>query len=277
MDIEQTFIKDVDDLVPRPDIALEVMSLAHSQKSSIKELAGKIEQDPSLTANMLRISNSAYFGQMKKINSIHDIIVRLGIDTVRMLAITGAAVGFLKTPQGAYNLEPGALWKHSYATALLSSILCRYADVNNVPVIYSAALLHDIGKIILNKALQDECVKRDVFWDGRDIAAFEKDLLGTDHIKVGAALLKKWGLSEAIIQPVLFHHSPAVIKSEDMDSKIVYLANSLAESIGISAVEPEECIGAIKERDLDEELASMPGLQDNMENIIEEFFNKFNN
>jgi putative nucleotidyltransferase with HDIG domain len=277
MNTEQKYIQDIDNLVPRPDIAIEVMSLAYDRNLDLKTLALKIEQDPSLTANMLRIANSAYFGHMKKINSITDIIVRLGIDTVKMLAITGAAVGILKTPQNAYNLEPGALWQHSYATALLAAGIGKYANHANISVIYTAALLHDIGKIVLNRALQVECLNRDMYWDGNDIAQFEEKMLHTNHSKIGGALLTKWGLSGIITRPVAFHHDTKILSSDDLSIKIVYVANSLAENIGISAIAPEECVGNLKSSDLDAQLAAIPGLPENIENLIEEFFENFNN
>lgn len=276
MNLEDKLIQDIDNLVPRPDIALEVMSIAHSKEFSIKDLSAKIEQDPSLTANMLRIANSSYFGHMKQINSITDIIVRLGVETVKMLAITGAAVGFLKTPQDAYNLKPGALWDHSYATALLSAIIGRYANNNNISVIYCAALLHDIGKIVLNREFQMECMVSNLFWDGIDIVSFEEKMLGTNHIKVAVALLRKWGLSETIIKPVSIHHEEKILASHDEDSKIVYLANHLAKSIGISAVDPDECMGSLKNSDSEMILASIPGINENIEKIIDEFFDQFN-
>ena len=119
MTIEQEIIKGVDKLIPRPDIALEVMSLANESDCDISALSKVINQDPSMMANMLRLANSAYFGHMKEINSVRDIVIRLGLDSVKMIAITSASAGLLKSPQEAYNLEPGSLWRHSHGTALL--------------------------------------------------------------------------------------------------------------------------------------------------------------
>ncbi|HFQ79790.1 MAG TPA: HDOD domain-containing protein, partial [Desulfobacterales bacterium] len=82
MSNEEEFIKGVDKLIPRPDIALEVMTLANETECPIQSLSQKIKQDPSLMANMLKMANSAYFGHMQEINSITDIIVRLGVDTI---------------------------------------------------------------------------------------------------------------------------------------------------------------------------------------------------
>ena len=98
------YLAGVQELVPRPDIALDVLTLAHSDDCSAPQLATLIEKDPCLTVNMLRLANSALFGHMKKIASVRDIIVRLGLEAVSLLAIAGASVTILKTPMDALNL-----------------------------------------------------------------------------------------------------------------------------------------------------------------------------
>ena len=154
MNIEKKYISDVDTLIPSPQIALEVLELAHGVDCDFNRLASKIESDPSLTANMLRMANSAYFGHMRKIASVRDIIIRLGLETVKLIAITSASLGLLKNPQEAYNLEAGALWQHSHATATLASIIGQHAKIEESYSVYTAALLHDVGKIILNRPLR---------------------------------------------------------------------------------------------------------------------------
>lgn len=156
MDIEQEYIKNVENLPPCPDIALEVLTLAQDLDCNFRELARKIERDPNLTANMLRMANSVYFGYMKQISSVRDMIVRLGLDNIKLIAITGASVAFLKPSKMSYGLKTGALWQHSYATAVLSSIIGRYARVEKNNTLYTAALLHDVGKVVLDRPLQVE-------------------------------------------------------------------------------------------------------------------------
>jgi len=156
MDIEQEYIKNVENLPPCPDIALEVLTLAQDLDCNFKELTKKIERDPNLTANMLRMANSVYFGYMKQISSVRDMIVRLGLDNIKLIAITGASVAFLKPSKMSYGLKNGALWQHSYATAILSSIIGRYARVEKNNTLYTAALLHDVGKVVLDRPLQVE-------------------------------------------------------------------------------------------------------------------------
>jgi len=274
MSHEDAFIRGIDKLIPRPEIALEVMTLANDGDCEIITLSNKIKQDPSLMANMLKLANSAYFGHMKEINSIADIVVRLGLDTVKMLAITSASIGILKTPQDMYNLEPGALWRHSYATALLSSIIGRYARCISLSTLYSTALLHDIGKIILNKPLQTESMNRGEIYSEGSMIDFEHNLLHTDHARVGKVLLQHWGLPDDIISPIAHHHDHDISQIEDINCQIVYLANFLTESIGIKAVDPENYFYRLE--DASDEVPQMSFFNDNMETIIEEFFNKFN-
>ncbi len=274
MSNEEEFIKGIDKLIPRPDIALEVMTLANEADCPIQSLSQKIKQDPSLLANMLKMANSAYFGHMQEINSITDIIVRLGVDTIKMLAITSASAGLLKSPQEAYNIEPGALWRHSYATALLASIIGRYGRCPSLSSLYTSALLHDIGKIILNRHLQTACLNRGEEFKGGNIIQFEQTMLHTNHARVAALLLRRWQLPDDIIAPVAHHHEATPKVDNTLNCQIVYLANYLTESIGIQAMEPDNYFYRLKETDTD--VPQISYFNDNIEAIITEFFEKFN-
>jgi putative nucleotidyltransferase with HDIG domain len=279
INIEQKYIKNVDNLVPRPDLAFDVLSMAHNANCNFNELSQKIELDPNLTANMLRLANSAYFGHMRAITSVKDIIVRLGLETVKLLAITSASVGLMKSPQEAYNLEPGSLWYHSHASAVLASVICQYAKIDDSGSVYTASLLHDIGKVLLNKPLQVAISNIKIKPEKKfsSLVELENSLLQTDHAKVGEALLEKWGLPEHISQPVGDHHSPEKLESADIGSKIVYLANFLVESIGIRSMAPENYTFNIQEFiDQNQILPDIPNFQENMEGIMEEFFTQFN-
>ena len=276
MTIEHEFIKSVDKLIPRPDIALDVMTLANQSDCDVTALSKRINQDPSLMANMLRLANSAYFGHMKEIYSIRDIVVRLGLDTVRMIAITSASAGLLKSPQEAYNLEPGLLWRHSHGTALLSAIIGRFAKIEITSSLYSAALLHDVGKIILNRQLQIETMNRGEIGTYDSIIALENALLHTDHAKVGKALLQKWELPESITEPVGTHHDLDACQGH-LSCQIVYLANHIAKSIGIHGEDAENYFYKVKEGyEAAGDLPEIPAFIDNMEAIITMFYEQFN-
>ena len=131
MNIEDEYIQNVEKLPSSPHIALEVLMIAQDEDCDFQALADKINRDLNLTANMLRMANSVIYGYMKKISSVKDMIVRLGLNNVKLIAITSASSALLKPSKEAYGLAYGALWRHSYATAVLASIIGNYAKVEN--------------------------------------------------------------------------------------------------------------------------------------------------
>lgn len=279
MSIESQYTENVKNLVPRPDIALEVATMAHDTDCHFPALAAKIEQDPNLTANMMRLANSAYFGLNCSFSSIHEILVRLGLDTVQILAITGAASGLLSSPQEAYNLKPGALWQHSYATAVLARIICRYSGIQDKNSTYTAALLHDIGKVVLNRPFQIAVSNLDA--DQRkgfsNEITMEEDLLSTNHAKVGRVLLERWRLPKKIQEAVGYHHTSLEKHGKNGIKTAVFLANYLVNSIGIYSISEEDYPNfSLDELMHNNESFNYPeDVYNNMEAIIDEFFNIF--
>ncbi len=277
MSIEEKYIKNVSSLVPCPEIALEVLRTAHDDECDITQLANKIEQDPNLTANMLRLANSAYFGHMKKITSIQNIIVRLGLESVKLIAITSASVGILKSPQKAYNLEPGSLWQHSFATAVLSKIIGRHANSKDISTLYTAALLHDVGKVILNRPLQAEIYNQTDRHIPSNSIHFEQSTLHTDHAKVGMVLLKSWGLPGKITIPVGFHHRSDEAKQQKLATRIVHLSNSIVETMGFHSTSQDiEIFDSQEYLEQQQDLPQIPNFQENIEDIISEFYENYN-
>lgn len=274
MKSEQQYIEKVENLIPCPTIALEVLELAHKPECDFNLLAGKIESDPSLTANMLHIANSAYFGHMRKIASIRDIIVRLGIESVRLIAITGASVGLLKDPQNAYNLKAGALWHHCHATAALAAIIGQHAKIVDSFSLYTGALLHDIGKIILNKPLLAAMNENGIPATTGNLLGVEQEFLHTDHAKVGMLLLENWGLPSEITVPVGFHHDYDLAPVHKDSTRIVHLANALVEGMGFSSSDQLEAAIVVEDVIDSAVYSSIPHFQQDMEQIIEEFYQK---
>ena len=123
-DIE-TILKQIDQLKPVSHVANKIMSIAEDPKSSMSDLSEVITYDQALTANLLRICNSAYFGLPREIESVHQAIVYLGVDQVVDLVLLSGGSDHLKTKQDGYDLNAGELWKFSVSSALLSRDLAE--------------------------------------------------------------------------------------------------------------------------------------------------------
>jgi HD-like signal output (HDOD) protein len=276
MNIENEYIRNVDELPPRPEIALEVLTIAQDEDCNFSKLGSRIEKDPHLTANMLRMANSAFFGHMRKISSVKDIIVRLGLSNVKLVAITSASIVLLRPRKEAYGLEDGALWRHSFATAVLASIISRYAKVANEATLYTAALLRDVGKVILDRPLQTEIYNRELPDMDMDFVEFEDFILHTNHAKVGMALLESWGLPDDICVPVGLHHVRDLLDKEDIPSRIVFLANLLIENMGLLLTDPNRYNFDLRPYEEPEDIMrEVPHFSENRERIIDEFFQNY--
>jgi len=276
IDVAAEYVRDVEKIAPCPEVALDVLSMAHAADCSIPKLSEKIEQDPGLTANMLQMANSAYFGHMKKITSVKDIIVRMGVDAVKIISITSASVGLLRSPQAAYALGRGELWRHSFAVAILANIIARYAKARDTSAIYTAGLLHDVGKVILDRPLQVASYSRDENNEPEDLLAVERRLLHTDHAEVGMALLEKWGLPEAVSVPVGLHHDMTQPQSKRLGSKIIYLADELVHLTEYDAGSSGDFFfDVLAYESMKGELPEVPNFESNMRLIIEEFVDKY--
>lgn len=278
METEEKYLQNVESLVPFPQIALEVLDIAYSKDCNFKKLSKKIEQDQNLVANMLRMANSAYFGHMKKITSILDIIVRLGLENVKMIAISSASLGVLKSPQEAYHMEPGDLWQHTFATATLASIIGNYAKYQECTALYTAGLLHDVGKVILNGPLLSEIFNNpDLVHENMDIIDYERAFLQTDHARVGMVLLQQWNLPSEITTPVGFHHFSELAETNQLETKIVALANILARAVDLHVSEEDEYILLVREYvNQNDNLPDVPYFDENFENIFRELYQKVN-
>ncbi|PKN22001.1 MAG: hypothetical protein CVU68_05660 [Deltaproteobacteria bacterium HGW-Deltaproteobacteria-3] len=276
IDVAAEYVRDVEKIAPCPEVALDVLSMAHAPDCSIPKLSEKIEQDPGLTANMLQMANSAYFGHMKKINSVKDIIVRMGVDAVKIISITSASVGLLRSPQAAYALGRGELWRHSFAVAILANIIARNAKARDTSAIYTAGLLHDVGKVILDRPLQVASYSRDENNEQEDLLTMERRLLHTDHAEVGMALLEKWGLPEAVAVPVGLHHDLTQPQSKRLGSKIIYLADELVHLTEYDAGSSGDFFfDVLAYESMKGELPQVPNFENNMRLIIEEFVDKY--
>jgi len=133
-----------------------------------------------VTANLLKVSNSAYFGMSGKIDSVHKAIVSLGMSKVVDLVLIAASSNNLKGAQEGYDLNEGELWKNSVSSALLARELAEKKNAKEINLIFTSALLKDIGKVILNQYVNDSYKKISslVSEQGFNFEKAEKEVIG---------------------------------------------------------------------------------------------------
>lgn len=185
--------------------------------------------DNVLTAKLLRTCNSAASGLTEPVVSVDQAVLLLGFDMIFRIVCAISFAGTLGTTGPGYDTEANGLWAHSLQTATAAEYLAGsgcYGDFLPATA-FTAGLLHDIGKTIIAKVLTPKNradIRSLITAESLSRVDAEKAVLGADHAEIGAALLKRWGVPEPLIEATGNHHSP-VIKPRPRLSALVYLAN----------------------------------------------------
>jgi HD-like signal output (HDOD) protein len=145
-------ISEIDILKPIPPVATQILALAEDINSSLSEIADLIIHDPAITANVLRLCNSAYFGLSRKVESVYDAITLLGLDHVVDLVLMNSLSYNFRQGKNGYGLGEGELWRHAVLSAHIAEMLVEYVRVPATKhLVFTAALVKDIGKLILGR------------------------------------------------------------------------------------------------------------------------------
>jgi len=245
----QRLIDAANRLEPLPTSVSKLAGLVASEDYDAKAVVEVVSYDVALTAQILRAANSAASGSSKTVSTVHDAVVRLGGGTVLALATSGAVRSGLKQHRDPTR-DGFDMWRHAVAAALASELV-RNATPLYVPAsAMTAALLHDVGKLVLAKALSPHVLQLIAqVAEAEHLAPLdaEKAVLMTDHAALGAVAAEAWSLPEAIIEAVLLHHTPWEASSPL--ATVVCLADALAHASASEdpyAVPDSVTVGAVR-------------------------------
>lgn len=231
----KSIIKKIDGLKPIPQIASKVMSIAENPESSMNDLSNVIIYDTAVTANLLKMVNSAYFGLPEKFDSVHQAIVYLGMAQVVDLVLLSASGENLRTAQDGYDLEAGELWKNSVFSALIARELAEKKGVKETHLIFTAALLKDVGKVILSQYVKDSFDEINALVTEQNFTfkEAEKQVIGIDHAELGGMVAENWNFSPKLAEIIRHHHRPQESLISEFESSIVYMADTICMMMGI--------------------------------------------
>lgn len=228
-------IERVGTLPPLPDTVYRLATVVGDPASSLTQIVDTIRYDQALTAEVLRLCNSAYFGLSRTIESLDDAVRLLGTVKVLQLVVAAHARAMLSRPQAGYGLPAGALWLHSVGVALGAQLLARQMQLTEVGLLFTAGLLHDVGKVVLNEFVAQEYaeIARRVSQDQVSFVEAEEQVLGFTHPVVGARLAETWNLPTAIVECVRYHHEPQAVVESNPLVDAVHLADSICILLGV--------------------------------------------
>ncbi len=220
-----------------PEVMQEVMEALSSEESSADDLATILARDQASCSKVLKIANSAYFAQSRRIYDISDAIVILGFDSIAHLVLTTAVLQVFGFANRHGRFDVYGFWKHSIATAMgCKTVAELIGNTEDLRMLHTAGLLHDIGKLVLVGYFPDRYDAVCEQQKNGDIYLHEAELsvLGFTHCDVGEWLGKRWNFPDQLVRAIAEHHAPACIKDQmPRGSRIVNLADTLCNHLKI--------------------------------------------
>ena len=223
----RNLIRDTKSLPTLPGIIARLGSLADNDKVSSQEMARVVSADQVLSAKVLRLVNSAFYGFPGRVSTVSNALILLGVNVVKSLAITSSIFEIMEK-----NVV--GLWEHSMGVAVAANTISKALKLPDAEETATAALLHDIGKVIVKIKLQQDFSQLSALVDGKGytMQEAEQNLLETDHAEIGGWLARSWLLPEKLIEPVAFHHQVEKSSAHRTKTAVVHLADVLIKASG---------------------------------------------
>lgn len=263
----ENIVDRIDALPPLSDTVIRLASVVADPRSSITDIVDVIRFDQAFTLELLRLCNSAYFGLARTVESLDDAVRYLGAAKLLQLVVATHSRNLLAKPQSGYGLPAGALWLHSIGVALAAQALAKPMQLPQVGLLFTAGLLHDVGKVALNEFVAEQYLEiaRLVAQERISFAEAEERVLGFSHQEIGARLAQRWALPARIVNCIRYHHNPLDVPEPDPYVDAIHVADSVGILFGIGGGDDglayRACPAVMARRGLTENTVEAVGLE----------------
>ncbi len=218
-----------------PALYLQIVELLQKPGATTEQVGVLVAQDLGMTARILQVVNSAFFGLRREVTGVQEAVGLLGIDTIQALVLSVQAFAAFDA-KDFHGISPDDLWRHSMAVADIARRISAHEHSlpPRVDASFMAGMLHDAGKLVLAANLPEDYAKAVTLARERGIPIHvaEQEVLGATHAEVGAYLLGLWGISDPIVEAVAWHHQPlASLHREFSPLTAVHVANGLHHAV----------------------------------------------
>ncbi len=207
----------LDDIPAMPLTAAEILRLTKTPDVEVKEIEKAIQSDPALTAKVLRIANSAFYGLKVPVSTLSHALMVLGLYQLRSVVVAAAYRGlYAKVPHAVEGLLSD-IWRHSVVTGFVARELAKKAGIPQTEECFVVGLMHDIGQVVLARRFTEEYARlcKEAQDAGIDKRSVERSRWGVDHTMVGATILDRWKIAPGLANYLRYHHEPALASEEE--------------------------------------------------------------
>ncbi len=270
----QNLVRQIDDLPTLPSVVTQIIQLVEDPETSAADMNEIISQDPALTAKVLKLVNSAFYGFSRQISTVREAVVILGFNRVKSLALSASVFEVFQGP-GTDEFDRVGLWEHSVATGVGAEIVGKRIEYHNPEEILVGGILHNIGKIVIDLYFHDEL--QDIFDYVRDrnssMMEAEETTLGVAHPEIGAWLADEWDLPDQLIAGIRHYPQPAQAPDELRElPMLIHVGDVFARTKDMGWT-GDEVIPPFEEevmKELDLQKSDIPGILEELESEMDD-------
>jgi HD-like signal output (HDOD) protein len=234
------YVQKIKKLPTLPVIAQEILSLASADLTSVGKMERVVENDPAISAKILSVANSVFFGVKVRTKTLDRAIMRIGFDNVKSIALGISLMTVLQNGKSGNVIDYKRIYNHSVTVGFLARLLATRLRLDFADEIMMNGMLHDMGYLVLNKYFSEEYGNvLTAFKKGDSLLDAEKNILDFNHTDIGSWLIEKWNLPNAILDTTLHHHSPELAKRNGKRVAVIHVADYLATKKVLSPTEKD--------------------------------------
>ncbi len=258
----EELVSRVDEIPVFPQIITNIIHKIEDPEAGASEVEAEIKKDQGLTTKILRLANSSYYGSRRNIITVADAVVLLGFQAVKSMVFATSVGEVFSRELPGYALGKEELWRQSQISAITCRVLAKKIKYKTPDQAYTAGLLRDIGKVILDHYMSEQydLVVQMANDSERSFLEVEQEILGFHHGEVGARIAEKWKLPEDLVEAIASHHNPSEAVINPKMTSMVHVADGIVMMmglhLGIDGMSYPFSESAMTQLNLDEQLIS---------------------
>lgn len=219
-------LRKLEGLPTLPPIVQKLNAMIEDERVSLNQIAEVIEKDQVITTKVLRLANSAFYGFPRKVSTVNQAIMLLGMNVLKILIMTSSIFEII-------HKEDVGLWEHSIGVAACAKLIAEKIELSEPQEVATGGLLHDLGRVIQMVAFKEEFERiKELIAQGEEPLKAEKKILGIDHAEIGAFLMYQWNIPERLIEAVQAHHFIENAKKFKKEAACLHLADIIVHARG---------------------------------------------
>lgn len=236
----RTLVEKIKKIPTIPVVAHEILSLIRDDLVAINKLEKIVENDPAISAKIMSVANSAFYGYKTSAKTLDNAIMRIGFNSVKNIALGISLLTVLGNGKDQRTLDYQRVFNHSVSVGFIAGALIREFKFDISEEIFINGILHDLGYMVLNRYFPKTYIEvLAEFEKEKSLLDAEENVLGFTHAEVGRWLAEKWNLPNAVADTILYHHKPSLAKRHKRRVSLIHIADYITTKFIISPTEKD--------------------------------------